>query len=363
MSMSSQTSQAAAAAQFNLLHQQRPLLHLRQALPQQRSQLQQQFQTQNLPIRSPVKPVYEPGTCAGDSHFICIGSSIDEKTTISSSGESSLLSFLLQMVRSGVLICVEAAYKQPACFLSLVRLAPLPRNTRLPLKMHLRICLFLICKVPVIYMKDFIDYSQLTGAGPVQSLALFPWRTSSSSGSQEQNQPPEQQQQQQAQATSSPFQSPTSSSSNKSSANFTYCLCHDHRMSSANSLASLPVQRSTLSCDRGSEIGRSTVINGLTVAMGNNHVPLNVRRLFQSVARDQSMSDQQQHLENQLFGLVLLMASVIYSLIGCHLHGEVIYPMVFNVTVLRKTARALWETYMKHVPMVSRFDALSMVTS
>ncbi|GMH00881.1 hypothetical protein Nepgr_002720 [Nepenthes gracilis] len=72
MSMSRQNSQAVAAAQLNLLHQHR-LLHLQQqqqqhqilkALPQQRSQLQQQFQTQNLGIRSPVKPAYEPGMCA-----------------------------------------------------------------------------------------------------------------------------------------------------------------------------------------------------------------------------------------------------------------------------------------------------------
>ncbi|GMH17127.1 hypothetical protein Nepgr_018968 [Nepenthes gracilis] len=72
MSMARQTSQASAAAQLNLLHQQR-LLQLQQqqqqnqlvkALPQQRSQLQQQYQAQNLAIRSPVKQVYEPGMCA-----------------------------------------------------------------------------------------------------------------------------------------------------------------------------------------------------------------------------------------------------------------------------------------------------------
>lgn len=69
--MSRQSSQA-AAAQINLLHQQR-FLQLQQhhqqqqllkSLPQQRPQLQQQFQQQNLPMRSPVKPVYEPGMCA-----------------------------------------------------------------------------------------------------------------------------------------------------------------------------------------------------------------------------------------------------------------------------------------------------------
>lgn len=61
----------ATAAQINLLHQQR-LLQLQQQhqqqllknLPQQRSPLQQQFQPQNLPMRSPVKPMYEPGMCA-----------------------------------------------------------------------------------------------------------------------------------------------------------------------------------------------------------------------------------------------------------------------------------------------------------
>ncbi|KAI4307187.1 hypothetical protein L6164_030401 [Bauhinia variegata] len=68
--MSRQPSQA--AAQFNLLHQQRLLQfqqhqqqqQLLKAMPQQRSQLPQQFQQQNLPLRSPVKPVYEPGMCA-----------------------------------------------------------------------------------------------------------------------------------------------------------------------------------------------------------------------------------------------------------------------------------------------------------
>ncbi|KAF2296619.1 hypothetical protein GH714_000610 [Hevea brasiliensis] len=70
--MSRQTSQAAAAATINLLHQQR-LLQMQQqhhqqqllkAMPQQRPQLAQQFQQQNLPLRSPVKAGYEPGMCA-----------------------------------------------------------------------------------------------------------------------------------------------------------------------------------------------------------------------------------------------------------------------------------------------------------
>ncbi|CAI9787061.1 unnamed protein product [Fraxinus pennsylvanica] len=66
--MSRQSSQAAAAAQ--ILHQQRLMqLHQQQqqqllkAMPPQRPPLQTQFQP-NLPIRSPVKPVYEPGMCA-----------------------------------------------------------------------------------------------------------------------------------------------------------------------------------------------------------------------------------------------------------------------------------------------------------
>ncbi|KAH1125490.1 hypothetical protein GLYMA_06G121500v4 [Glycine max] len=69
--MSSQSSQA-AAAQINLLrhhrllqlqqqHQQQQLL---KAMPQQRSQLPQQFQQQNMSMRSPAKPAYEPGMCA-----------------------------------------------------------------------------------------------------------------------------------------------------------------------------------------------------------------------------------------------------------------------------------------------------------
>ncbi|XP_061348136.1 transcriptional corepressor SEUSS-like [Gastrolobium bilobum] len=69
--LSKQSSQA-AAAQINLLHHHR-LLQLQQqhqqqqllkAMPQQRSQLPQQFQQQNMSIRSPVKSVYEPGMCA-----------------------------------------------------------------------------------------------------------------------------------------------------------------------------------------------------------------------------------------------------------------------------------------------------------
>lgn len=69
LQMSRQSSQA-AAAQMNLLQQQR-LLQIQQhqqqllkAMPQQRSQLQQQLQQQNMPIMSPAKPTYEPGMCA-----------------------------------------------------------------------------------------------------------------------------------------------------------------------------------------------------------------------------------------------------------------------------------------------------------
>ncbi|KAG2314632.1 hypothetical protein Bca4012_065412 [Brassica carinata] len=53
-------------AQMNILHQQR-LMQLQQqqqllkSMPQQRPQLPQQFQQQNLPLRPPLKPVYEPG--------------------------------------------------------------------------------------------------------------------------------------------------------------------------------------------------------------------------------------------------------------------------------------------------------------
>ncbi|CAK9134245.1 unnamed protein product [Ilex paraguariensis] len=69
--MSRQSPQAAAAA-AQMLHQQQRLLQLQQqqqqqllkAIPQQRSTLQPQFQPQSLPLRSPVKPVYEPGMCA-----------------------------------------------------------------------------------------------------------------------------------------------------------------------------------------------------------------------------------------------------------------------------------------------------------
>ncbi|KAL2467869.1 Transcriptional corepressor SEUSS [Forsythia ovata] len=69
--LSRQSSQAAAAAQ--ILHQQRlmQIQHQQQqqqralkAMPQQKSQLQSQFQPQNLSIRPLVKPVYEPGMCA-----------------------------------------------------------------------------------------------------------------------------------------------------------------------------------------------------------------------------------------------------------------------------------------------------------
>ncbi|XP_022894258.1 transcriptional corepressor SEUSS-like isoform X2 [Olea europaea var. sylvestris] len=64
-----QSSQAAAGAQ--MLHQQRlmQIQHQQQQrdlkpMPQQKSQLLAQFQPQNLPIRSSVKQVYEPGMCA-----------------------------------------------------------------------------------------------------------------------------------------------------------------------------------------------------------------------------------------------------------------------------------------------------------
>ncbi|KAK9740911.1 hypothetical protein RND81_03G070300 [Saponaria officinalis] len=69
MSLSRQSSQV---AQMSLLQQQR-MLHLQQqqqqqllkSTPQQRSQIQQsQFSPQNLPVRAPVKSVYEPGMCA-----------------------------------------------------------------------------------------------------------------------------------------------------------------------------------------------------------------------------------------------------------------------------------------------------------
>ncbi|KAI7741232.1 hypothetical protein M8C21_023842, partial [Ambrosia artemisiifolia] len=69
LNVSRQSPQAVAAAQINLLHQQRLLqLHQQQQMlkniPQQRPPMQPQFQHQNLAIRSPAKPVYEPGTCA-----------------------------------------------------------------------------------------------------------------------------------------------------------------------------------------------------------------------------------------------------------------------------------------------------------
>ncbi|KAL8059520.1 hypothetical protein ABFX02_03G093100 [Erythranthe guttata] len=65
--LSRQSPQGATAA--HILSQQRLMQQLQQqqllkAMPQQRSPLQPQFQQQNLPIRSPVKPVYEPGMCA-----------------------------------------------------------------------------------------------------------------------------------------------------------------------------------------------------------------------------------------------------------------------------------------------------------
>ncbi|KAI4366623.1 hypothetical protein MLD38_022480 [Melastoma candidum] len=67
LNMSRQPS-ATAAAQLNLLHQQR-LMHLQQqqlmkTMPQQRDQAQQQFLPQNIPLRSTVKAGYETGTCA-----------------------------------------------------------------------------------------------------------------------------------------------------------------------------------------------------------------------------------------------------------------------------------------------------------
>lgn len=71
LSMSRQSSQAAAAQiilqQQRLLqfqHQHQHQQQLLKSMPQQRPHLPQQFQQQNLPLRSPLKPVYEPGMCA-----------------------------------------------------------------------------------------------------------------------------------------------------------------------------------------------------------------------------------------------------------------------------------------------------------
>nr|XP_043614849.1 transcriptional corepressor SEUSS [Erigeron canadensis] len=69
LNVSRQSPQAAAAAQINLLQQQRLLqIHQQQQLlkniPQQRPAMHPQFQQQNMALRSPAKPVYEPGMCA-----------------------------------------------------------------------------------------------------------------------------------------------------------------------------------------------------------------------------------------------------------------------------------------------------------
>ncbi|KAK6924250.1 LIM-domain binding protein/SEUSS [Dillenia turbinata] len=68
LQMSRQSPQA-AVAQMNLLQQQRILQFQQQqqllkVLPQQRLQLQQQLQQQNVPMRSVARLPYEPGTCA-----------------------------------------------------------------------------------------------------------------------------------------------------------------------------------------------------------------------------------------------------------------------------------------------------------
>ncbi|KAK4802351.1 hypothetical protein SAY86_000554 [Trapa natans] len=63
-------SPKATAAHINMFHHQQRLLQLKQrqqlmkAIPQQRGQFSPQIQQQNLPLRSAVKPAYEPGTCA-----------------------------------------------------------------------------------------------------------------------------------------------------------------------------------------------------------------------------------------------------------------------------------------------------------
>ncbi|XP_020239561.1 transcriptional corepressor SEUSS [Cajanus cajan] len=72
--MSRQSSQAAAAQMNHLLqqqrifqyqqHQQQHQQQLLKGMPQQRSHLPQQFQQQNMPMRSPAKSTYEPGMCA-----------------------------------------------------------------------------------------------------------------------------------------------------------------------------------------------------------------------------------------------------------------------------------------------------------
>ncbi|KAG9144546.1 hypothetical protein Leryth_010758 [Lithospermum erythrorhizon] len=65
LQLSRQNPHAAAMFQqqrfIQLQQQQQNIL---KAMPPQRSPLQSQFPSQNLPMRSPVKPIYEPGTCA-----------------------------------------------------------------------------------------------------------------------------------------------------------------------------------------------------------------------------------------------------------------------------------------------------------
>ncbi|KAG9131379.1 hypothetical protein Leryth_019630 [Lithospermum erythrorhizon] len=65
LQLSRQNAEAAAILkQQRLIHLQQQQQNLLNSMPPQSSILQPQFPSQNLPTRSPVRPIYEPGTCA-----------------------------------------------------------------------------------------------------------------------------------------------------------------------------------------------------------------------------------------------------------------------------------------------------------
>ncbi|KAL0326086.1 UNVERIFIED_CONTAM: Transcriptional corepressor SEUSS [Sesamum radiatum] len=265
--LSRQSSQAAAAAQ--ILHQQRlmQIQHQQQqqllkSMPQQRSPLQPQFQPQSLPIRSPVKPVYEPGMGARRlTHYMYQQQHRPEDNNIEFwrkfvaeyFAPNAKKKWCVSMYGSGrqttgvfpqdVWHCEICNRKPGRGFEATVEVLPrlfkikyesgtleellyvdMPREyqnssgqivldyakaiqesvfeqLRVVRDGQLRIVFSPDLKISEVVnsMKDLIDYSRETGVGPMESLTKFPRRTNPSPGLQDQLQPEGQQQQQQQQ--------------------------------------------------------------------------------------------------------------------------------------------------------------------
>ncbi|GAY58520.1 hypothetical protein CUMW_187600 [Citrus unshiu] len=298
--MSRQSSQA-AAAQMNLLQQQRYLQlqqqhqqqQLLKAMPQQRPQLPQHFvQQQNLPLRSPAKPVYEPGMCARRlTHYMyqqqhrpednniefwrkfvaeyfapnakkkwCVsmyGSGrqatgvfpqdvwhceicnrkpgrgfgicswefcarrheelIPRRLLIPQVSQLGAAAQKYQAATQNASSNLSAPELQNNCNMFVASARQLAKALEVPLVNDLgytkRYVRCLQISEVVNSMKDLIDYSRVTGTGPMESLAKFPRRTSGASGFHSPSQQPEDQLQQQQQQQQTVGQNSNSESS------------------------------------------------------------------------------------------------------------------------------------------------------